>query len=256
MQAGKVKAMACHPSKTARVAGVTGGIVRTAAETFETPPKAMEVSGKPAPTGACTHETPVTPEIINGGTSAPKVNAGDTATDSRGWLLHYPDRDPLEVACCPEAAHAEILERRPDAVAPKPLTTTIRKASAPLTASEETAIRAWLALIKETDPTTIAEVIVQCKRDVDARDYFTGRAVAELPKPDPFHDDRRTCGQCTNLIFRQCQAAKRGEIVASHNYKPIGDLPRRCEAYLPGADDRDRRRGEERWPGLIQKGDD
>ncbi|MDI6745973.1 MAG: hypothetical protein QMD17_02400 [Rhodocyclaceae bacterium] len=183
-----------------------------------------------------------------------KVGAGDTATASRWWLIHYPDRDPLEVACCPEATHADILERHPDAVAAEPFTPTIRQASAPLTASEETAIRAWLALIEETDPATIAEVIGQCQRDADARDYFTGRAAAELRKPDPFPDDRRTCNQCANLIARRCQAAKRGEIVASRNYEPIRDLPRRCEGYAPGADDPDRRHGRERWPGLIQKG--
>ena len=46
-----------------------------------------------------------------------KIGVGDTATASRWWLIHYPDRDPLEVACCPEATHADILERHPDAVA-------------------------------------------------------------------------------------------------------------------------------------------
>lgn len=139
------------------------------------------------------------------GKTAPpaKVGAGDTATASRWWLIHYPDREPLEVACCPEATHADILEQHPDAVAAEPFTPTIRQASAPMTASEETAIRAWLALIEETDPATIAEVIGQCQRDADARDYFTGRAAAELPKPDPFPDDRRTCD-------RRRQAAKRG----------------------------------------------
>ena len=187
------------------------------------------------------------------GQTAPPANVrpGYTATTSRWWLIHYPDRDPVEVACCPEATHADILERHPDAVAAEPFTPTIRQPSAPLTASEETAIRAWLALIEETDPATIAEVIGQCQRDADARDYFTGRAAAELPKPDPFPDDRRTCDQCANLIARRCQAAKRGEIVASRNYEPIRDLPRRCEGYAPGAADADRRPGRERWPGLT-----
>lgn len=37
------------------------------------------------------------------------------------WLIHYPDRDPLEVACFPKATHAEILERHPDAVAAEPI---------------------------------------------------------------------------------------------------------------------------------------
>ena len=110
-----------------------------------------------------------------------KVDTGDTATASRWWLIHYPDRDPVEVACCPEATHAEILEQRPDAVAAEPFTPTIRQPPASLSAEEETAIRAWLALIEETDPATIAEVIGQCQRDADAWGYFIGRAAAELP---------------------------------------------------------------------------
>ena len=155
-------------------------------------------------------QTAPLPKVGAGDTAPPaKVSPGDTATASRWWLIHYPDRDPLEVACCPEATHADILERHPEAVAAEPFTPTIRQPSAPLTASEETAIRAWLALIEETDPATIAEVIDQCQRDADARRYFTGRAAAELPTPDPFPDDRRTCDQCTNLIGQRCQAAKR-----------------------------------------------
>jgi hypothetical protein len=107
-----------------------------------------------------------------------KVGAGDTATVSRSWLIHYPDRDPLEVACCPEATHAEILERHPDAVAAEPFTRTIRQPSAHMAADEETAIRAWLELIEETDSANIAVVLQQCRMDGDARDYFIERAVA------------------------------------------------------------------------------
>jgi hypothetical protein len=50
-----------------------------------------------------------------------------------------------------------------------------------MTPDEEAAVMAWLALIEETDPATIAAVIGQCQRDADARAYFTGRAAAELP---------------------------------------------------------------------------
>jgi len=148
-------------------------------------------------------------EIID----ALKVGAGDAATVSRWWLIHYPERDPVEVACCPEATHTEMLERHPDAVAVEPFTPTIRQPSAPMIADEEQAIRAWLELIEETDPATIAEVIGQCQRDADARDYFAGRAAAELPKPEAFPDDRRTCSQCLNLRGRalhHCQAGTRG----------------------------------------------
>lgn len=173
------------------------------------------------------------------GQTAPpaKVGAGDTATAFRWWMIHYPDRDPVEVACCPEATHADILERHPDAVAAEPFTPTIRQPSAPLTASEETAIRAWLALIEETDPATIAEVIGQCQRDAGARDYFTGRAAAELLDDDPFPDDRRTCRQCANLTgVGQCMAAWRCEIVgAGRRYHPATDVLHRCARYVPAS---------------------
>ena len=191
------------------------------------------------------------------GQTAPpaKVSPGDTATASRWWLIHYPDRDPVEVACCPEATHADILERHPDAVAAEPFTPTIRQPSAPLTASEETAIRAWLALIEETDPATIAEVIGQCQRDAEAREYFAGRAADELPKPDPFPDDRRRCSQCLNLRGRVCTVAKPGGLVSANvGYWPTAHTLQRCAGYLPNATDTNQQRGRERWPGLIQKG--
>jgi hypothetical protein len=68
-------------------------------------------------------------------------------------------------------------------------------------------------------------------------------------------DERRTCEQCSNLAGRgRCLAAWRGEIVANRDYAPIRDFPRRCEGYMPEANDPDRRPGSERWPELIEKG--
>ena len=250
VQASRNRAFACNPTRSARVAEATGVAAEIHTATHETLVGKSEVAAQPAPIEACTHETPVTPKTIKC-----EVGAGDTATASRWWVIHYPDRDSVEVACCPEATHTDILEQHPDAVAAEPFTPTIRQPSAPLTASEEAAIRAWLALIEETDPATIAEVIGQCQQDADARDYFTGRAAADNLQKNrrdaAFDDDRRTCDQCANLIARRCQAAKRGEIVASRNYEPIRDLPRRCEGYAPCAADTDRRPGRERWPGLT-----
>ena len=103
-----------------------------------------------------------------------KVGAGDTATASRWWRIHHPDR-VVEVSFNPEATHAEILEWHPDAVAAESFTPTIRQPMAPMTADEETAIRAWLAKIGETDPPTIAQVLAQCLNDADAQEYFKRR---------------------------------------------------------------------------------
>lgn len=188
------------------------------------------------------------------------------AEASRWWLIHFPDRDPLEVSFSPPATHAEVLERYPDAVAAEPADNAnklLRKAAAvaglklapvgtpstPLTVDEEAAVRAWLALIEENEAEIVAAVIEKCQRDSDARSYFLERARLELPKHDP--DDRRICSQCANLAGRLCLAARRGEIVASRSYKPIRNLPRRCEGYAPGATDVDRRPGRERWPRLM-----
>ncbi len=183
-----------------------------------------------------------------------EVGAADAVTTSRWWLIHYPDRRPLKLACFPEATRADILERYPAAVVVEPFTQTICQAPAPLTANEEMAIRAWLVLIEETDPSVIAEVMAQCQQDAGARDYFSARALAELPKPSAFPDDRRTCDQCVNLKALRCQAAKRGEINASRSYEPIRDLPQRCEGYAPNAEDPDRRSGREHWSMRIYKG--
>ncbi len=189
--------------------------------------------------------------------SPAKVGAGDTATAFRLWLIHYPDRDPVEVVCCPKSTHAEILELYSVAVAAEPFTPTIRQPSAPLTASEEAAIRAWLALIEETDPATITDVVGQCQRDADARDYFTERALAELPKSAPFPDDRRTCSQCLNLRGRVCSVATPGGLVSANvGYRPAPDTLHRCAGYLPNATDTNQQPGGERWPGLIQKGNE
>jgi hypothetical protein len=57
-------------------------------------------------------------------------------------------------------------------------------------------------------------------------------------------DDRRRCEQFANLTKRGiCLAAWRGEIVASRTYAPERDRLRRCEAYVLGPDDQDRRVG-------------
>lgn len=53
------------------------------------------------------------PEIIN-------VLEADAVT-SWVWLLHFADREPMEVYCNPDATHAEILERYPEALAAEPI---------------------------------------------------------------------------------------------------------------------------------------
>lgn len=120
-----------------------------------------------------------------------------------------------------------------------------------------TRIRRWLAYIGEQDERIIEEIIDRCKSDPAALDYFVGRA-DEVPEEPTTLDDRRSCLQCTKLARNgACQAARQGELPnTSRDYFPAAQLPRRCEAYLPNADDLDRRSGMERWPGLGYKATD
>jgi hypothetical protein len=113
--------------------------------------------------------------------TAPLPEAGAGEARSVWWRLHFADREPVEVCCCPEATHAEVLEWHPGAVAAEPFTPTITPPEEPLDVKEEAAIRAWLALIKETDPAIVAAVIEQCRGDAAARSYFLERAAEELP---------------------------------------------------------------------------
>jgi hypothetical protein len=75
--------------------------------------------------------------------------------------------------------------------------------------------------------------------------------INEAPSDDLFFaDDRRHCAECGNLSGGRCLAAWRGEIVASRQYRPIDNVPRRCEGYTPKSNDPDQRTGKQRWPEL------
>ena len=45
----------------------------------------------------------------------------DTATVSAWWLLHYADRDPVQMVSCPPATLAQVLKHRPDVLAAEPI---------------------------------------------------------------------------------------------------------------------------------------
>jgi hypothetical protein len=133
-----------------------------------------------------------------------------------------------------------------------------RQLLAGMTAEEETAVRAWLALIDETDPSAITEAINQCQKDASARNYFTRRVVAELPQPGALPDDRRTCSQCANLRQKVCSIAKPEHgalVVANRGYRPDPLWQLRCVGYAPLAKDSNQQTGAKRWPGLMQTGD-
>lgn len=58
-------------------------------------------------------------------------------------------------------------------------------------ASEDDAVKNWLAHIEETDPQIIADVIQQCHADPEANEYFLGRA-KEVFSPLQLSNDTNT----------------------------------------------------------------
>jgi hypothetical protein len=261
VQASCNTAFTRNPMRFERVAEATASNADVPTATLETLAGKSEVTGQPGPTGVRTRETSVTPKTIKCDVALTEGNpceTDDTATASRYWLIHHLDRNPSEVVWYPAQTHMNILERYPDAVAAEPSTPVIRRPANPLTAPEEMAVRAWLRMIEEVDPVTIAKVISDCQKNAEARDYFIAQAVEnnlhKYPADMASNSDLRTCVQCVNLTANRCRAAKRGEILAPRDYVPVRDLSRRCEGYEPRAGDPDPRHGRERWPGLIRKG--
>jgi hypothetical protein len=102
--------------------------------------------------------------------------------------------------------------------------------------------------------TTVAVAEPEIQKDVVAiSDRQPNESNSESPFDDvSFMDDRRHCSECANLAASRCLAAWRGEIEASRHYRPLDDLPRRCEGYRPTANDPDQRSGKQRWPGLAR----
>ena len=104
-----------------------------AAGTAGTADVPADVPANPLQTLAGTAGTAGTAEKGKGGGDSSETLPSDTAPPIRAtrWLLHYADREPLEVWFAPAADHAEALVAYPDAVAAEPLPevrTPVRKA--------------------------------------------------------------------------------------------------------------------------------
>ncbi|WP_020562524.1 hypothetical protein [Methylosarcina fibrata] len=91
-----------------------------------------------------------------------------------------------------------------------------------LNSKDKTAILAWLHFIGETDQALIDDVLDYCAGNPDALAYYLKRA-EEVPPPD----DRHHCRECRNLNSR-------GYCIR-HRFRPVDDIPRRCEDFRADA---------------------
>jgi hypothetical protein len=63
-------------------------------------------------------------------------------------------------------------------------------------------------------------------------------------------DNRRTCRNCAHLVGGYCRA----QSTSRRPWRPIQDLPQRCEYYSPNDDDPDRRSASVRWALATRDG--
>lgn len=94
-----------------------------AAGTAGTADVPADVPANPLQTLAWTAGTAGTAQKDKGGGDSSETLPTDTAPPIRAtrWLIHFADREPLEVYLAPAADHAEALVAYPDAVAAEPL---------------------------------------------------------------------------------------------------------------------------------------
>ncbi|MDD2742998.1 MAG: hypothetical protein PHV02_12035 [Rhodocyclaceae bacterium] len=145
------------------------------------------------------------------------VKTDNSKTCSR-WLIHFADRESLEVAFTPDVDHAGALGPYPNAVAAEPMA--------------------------EMSGNLLATF--QADSAVDRNGSCTLPTISST-------DDRRLCTQCLNLSGRVCNIAGPGKLVsARQGYQPMRDVLHRCAGYQPKTTDTDQRTGSERWPGLIE----
>jgi hypothetical protein len=81
------------------------------------------------------------------GIMAALQEAANEATAWR-WLLHYPDREPVEVRFSPEATHAEALAAYPEAIAAEPIPETPKR---PATDPEAAELRSLVSKVYAGD---------------------------------------------------------------------------------------------------------
>ena len=96
-------------------------------------------------------------------------------TASIWWLIHYPDRDPVQVSCCPAVSRGDILEWHPDAEAAEPFTPVITVPDRPMIHGEIEMVRRY-CLSEKCQLDEVQNILDQCQHDADAREYFIKKA--------------------------------------------------------------------------------
>lgn len=84
----------------------------------------------------------------------PEAKTANAAT-SWGWLVHFADREPVEVYCNPDADFANIMQTYPDALAAEPIPERTRRTP---TEAEAAELRALVQAIGKAEEWTADEI--------------------------------------------------------------------------------------------------
>ena len=168
------------------------------------------------------------------------------------WLLHFTGREPVIVTFSPEVIQVIALANYPSAVAVDLVNANSRQT---VTELETVELRQRVMGIYQEDADDDRnEALRAALADPDHSLICYRVMTTEQGIPLAFeHDDRRSCSQCAVLRGSTCTFAIPGGLVsARQGYSPVLDLAHRCQGYLPGLNDTDKRTGRERWPGLLE----
>lgn len=124
-----------------------------------------DVTPKPAPIKACTAVTFVTACEAN----------------SWAWLLHFTDRDPVEVYFSPVVAHTEALAAYPEAVAAEPIPEVVKRTVTTQEAAELSRLAARVAAFHQFTEADRAEALHHALADPDAALACFRLLAAEIP---------------------------------------------------------------------------
>ena len=164
------------------------------------------------------------------------ANDDDQAVDNFArfrWLIHFADREPVEVTFSPMATHSEALAHWPGAVAAEPMTNTPSRAP---TDSEAALLRVLIeAVYRDDGDDDRNDALLAALADPDNALACYRAISSERGLCLPDSDDRRTCRQCANLRGGACQVATPGgALSAQRGYRPGAlwqDEPHRCAAF-------------------------
>jgi len=165
--------------------------------------------------------------------------AGD-ALISRGWLLHFEDRESPEDYCQPDATRSRVLECHPHTSAAEPIRERVRRTPTDAEAAELRLLVQAVGRAERWVSEEIEQAVDVALADPDGALVCYRALAVEHGLVLLLEDDRRTCNQCANLRGQVCGVAYPGGVVSAiRGYQPVRDVLHRCGGYMSIADEQD-----------------